>query len=189
MSVGRPHALVVGGTGMLRGVCMALAERGWTVSVVARGHAGLGMLASAAAGTSGAINPLPVDYHDLNMLAARLRSARAAHGAFSLAVCWIHQSGAAALELIAEMAAGGRRGCTLIEVLGSDARCPGAVPKARLTLEGIVHRRVVLGFVCESGRSRWLTHAEIAQGVLGAIECDAQETIVGTIEPWEARPG
>jgi hypothetical protein len=36
--------------------------------------------------------------------------------------------------------------------------------------------QVILGFVLENGRSRWLTDVEISQGVVTAIE------------PWSSRP-
>jgi hypothetical protein len=47
---------------------------------------------------------------------------------------------------------------------------------------------VILGFVLEGGHSRWLRNAEISQGVLQAIDTDAKRFVVGTIEPWSARP-
>ncbi|NUN53550.1 MAG: hypothetical protein HUU06_12290 [Planctomycetaceae bacterium] len=47
---------------------------------------------------------------------------------------------------------------------------------------------MILGFVREGDRSRWLTDAEIAAGVLGAIAADRPRTVVGVVEPWSARP-
>ena len=48
-----PHALVIGGTGMLRDLSLALAGQGRTVSVVARHQEGLAGLERAAAGAPG----------------------------------------------------------------------------------------------------------------------------------------
>jgi hypothetical protein len=54
------HALVVGGTGMLAGVCRTLAERGYDVSVVARGRGGLldPLLAAGGSARGGSCSPL-----------------------------------------------------------------------------------------------------------------------------------
>jgi hypothetical protein len=49
-------------------------------------------------------------------------------------------------------------------------------------------RLAVLGFVVENGQSRWLTDAEISDGVGRALESDDPVTIVGTVTPWSARP-
>jgi hypothetical protein len=46
----------------------------------------------------------------------------------------------------------------------------------------------VLGFVVESGTSRWLTNAEISAGVGHALESEEPVTIIGTVTPWAARP-
>ncbi|NLG69565.1 MAG: hypothetical protein GX496_08420 [Firmicutes bacterium] len=50
------------------------------------------------------------------------------------------------------------------------------------------YREVILGFVVEPSGSRWLTHDGISPGVLEAIDRDAPRWIVGTVEPWSARP-
>src|SRR5690606_3732421 len=52
----------------------------------------------------------------------------------------------------------------------------------------ILYREVIRGFVIDAGRSRWLTHREISQGVLEAIRADRPRSIVGTVTPWPARP-
>lgn len=184
------HALVVGGTGMLRGVCLDLAQRGWIVSVVARRHVGLASLAAEARAAGGMINPLPADYHDEAMLAARLRSARAGHGPVSLAVCWVHSSASGAVQLIAEMVAHSR-GCRLFHIVGSEghhAPAAGDASTQAAMVEGVSYRRVTLGFVREANQSRWLTHDEISRGVLRAIDRDGDEAVVGTVQPWAARP-
>ena len=52
----------------------------------------------------------------------------------------------------------------------------------------IDYQAVVLGFVVEDGKSRWLTNAEISDGILAAIASGAPFTIVGTVELWSAKP-
>ncbi|MGG0444303.1 short-chain dehydrogenase, partial [Bacillus mycoides] len=46
----------------------------------------------------------------------------------------------------------------------------------------------VLGFILEDTYARWLTHEEIADGVIKGIESKCTEWIVGRVEPWESRP-
>ncbi|MED4701280.1 hypothetical protein P9436_19755 [Lysinibacillus capsici] len=40
----------------------------------------------------------------------------------------------------------------------------------------------------EEGHARWLTHEEISQGVIVAIQQDPPIHIVGTLQPWAKRP-
>jgi hypothetical protein len=47
---------------------------------------------------------------------------------------------------------------------------------------------VVLGFVVENGKSRWLGGDEISSGVLAAIQSGEPLKVVGTLEPWGAKP-
>lgn len=186
-----PHALVVGGTGMLRGVSLHLAETGYTVSVVARSRARLDSLAAAST-APGAINPLPLDYRQSERLVEALRSAMEQHGPVELAVCWIHSAPPDALRLTVETIATRSPSCRLFHVRGSAVANPAAGgPRAPEWMEehpGIRYRQVVLGFVIEGNRSRWLTHEEISGGVISAIADDAPYSIVGTVEPWSMRP-
>lgn len=92
----QPHALVVGGTGMLWGASLALAERGYTVSVVARRQQRLEALARAAVGLASSIHPISVDYRDTQALIAALEAAQACFGAIELALIWIHRTAPAA---------------------------------------------------------------------------------------------
>ena len=50
------------------------------------------------------------------------------------------------------------------------------------------YQKVFLGFVMEESGSRWLTHGEIANGVIKQIETDEEMGIIGQIDPYEARP-
>ena len=180
------HVLVVGGTGMLAGVVHGLAEPGVLVSVVARGRRGLARVAAdAPAGST--VSGVRVDYRESDHVVASLRDVQAADGPFDLAICWIHGSAPAAPTLVmAQMPPGS----TFLHVLGSGAADPARGDERRelAPAAGVVYRQVVLGFVVEGDRSRWLTHAEIAAGVLEAIDDDAPRVVVGTVEPWDARP-
>ncbi len=52
----------------------------------------------------------------------------------------------------------------------------------------IDYQAVLLGFVVEQGRSRWLANDEISSGVFAALESGSAFSIVGTVEPWSAHP-
>lgn len=188
----RLHALVVGGTGMLRGLSLALAEEGRMVSVVARTPSRLQSLTDAAKDFSGGINPLSLDYRDGARLQKALRRAVERFGPFGLAVCWIHSTAPEALRQVVEVIADTSESCRLFHVRGSAAANPltgSRRPPEWLALySNIQYRQVILGFVIEDGGSRWLTHAEISGGVLDAVRKDRPFSIVGTVEPWSLRP-
>ncbi len=200
----RGHALVVGGTGMLAAATLALARDYRVVSVIARNRDRLQDLAArlhrppggeqAAGGGpwSGIINPIALDYRDTAALRAALQDAVRQHGPIELAVCWIHRTAPAAPAVVAAFTGTPERPGRFFHVQGSVAADPArAEPGQRAALEQagpILYREVILGFVIEEGRSRWLTHREISEGVLEAIRADRPRFIVGTVRPWSARP-
>jgi hypothetical protein len=187
------HALVVGGTGMLRGVSLDLAARGMEVSVIARNEERLRRLAAEGEVLAGAIHPIPLDYRDTDLLTRALAGAREARGPISLAVLWIHAVAPDAPAAIAGAIASPDHPPRVFHLRGSVARDPSATgnPIALRLREhpGIRYREIVLGFTGRPGRTRWLTDAEISAGVIGAIEEDAPRTVVGRTEPWSDRPG
>lgn len=189
-----PHALVVGGTGMLYDVSLNLAVRGYVTTVVARGRERLEELRTRAMNLGGRVEPLPLDYQDADGLLRSVEEAEQDRGPLSLAVLWIHASGGPARSrLLAELASP-RRSCRVVEVKGSAEPPPGRSPPASPPrADGAVRaQEVILGFVLEGPdrprRSRWLTDEEISRGVLGAIDSGAPRSVVGTLEPWSAHP-
>lgn len=191
-AAGRGHALVVGGTGMLRGVSLGLAERGYGVSVVARRRFRLEDLAKAAAALPGRIHPLPLDYRDTEALVAALRDACSSLGPIELAVVWIHGDAPHAPLAVARWVGGPARPGRYFRILGSAAADPSHPDPARMAmfeaLGNIRYREVILGFVVEGHTSRWLTHEEISAGVLAAVDSDQPRFIVGTVRPWHLHP-
>ena len=173
-----PHILVVGGTGMLSGLVEALAGDGGRLSLLSR-------QASKAAGQGG----FDCDYHDTEAFAAALRAAVERSGPINLAIAWFHTLKIAAPRLLAEQVSG-----RLFQVLGSATADPGH-PDRLARAAGVAAdlpacrlRQVVLGFKLIEGDARWLTNAEISQGVLDAVSADRALTILGQVEPWSARP-
>lgn len=188
------HALVVGGSGMLGGVCLWLAAEGWQVTVLARGLDRIRALAARASaeGSRGAIGAALADYTDDSGLAAAVEGAVRRHGAPGLVVAWIHSTAPRALGIVArvvrEAAGDGGSGVRLFEVVGSAGADPGRLPidAAEAGAAGLVHRRVVLGWARTDTGGRWLTDAEIAAGVIAAIGAGAAVYQVGE---RGARPG
>lgn len=170
----RPQRLlVVGGTGMLLGTVEGLLADGHELWVLAR---------RAPALEHPRLHPLLVDYGDAAALDATLTRATGTAGPFDGAIVWAHSSAPHAPEVVARHISG-----PFLHVLGSATADPSR-PHPTPGWAGEGYRTVVLGFVREAGRSRWLTNPEIAAGVLEAWRSGAARTVVGTVEPWSARP-
>jgi NAD(P)-dependent dehydrogenase (short-subunit alcohol dehydrogenase family) len=179
------HDLVIGGSGMLAGLVEALARQGRTVSVVARGPARLQRLAARHPN----IHPLQLDYNDDAVFDAGLARAIGLHGPVRRCVGWMHGDSRDRALRIAQQV-----GDVYCEVLGSASADPARPERLAgwqslfASLQRPTLRLAVLGFVVESGSSRWLSNDEISTGVGRALESADPVTIVGTVTPWSARP-
>ena len=172
---GRGHALVVGGSGMLAGLCRRLAADGWQVTVVGRDEAKLARATSA----DPRLHALAVDYEDVEAFALALSEAAAARGPVTLAVCWIRSwAPQALLAATAAVAAGGR----LFHVVGSQASDASSAASDELAARPrLDYRRVQLGSVQDGVVRRWLTNDEISDGVYLAIGSDRPDYVVGRV--------
>lgn len=181
------HVLVIGGTGMLRGVSEGLNHQGYHLSVIARRKERLveleGLLEHPKLFT-----PLALDYSDNDGLRAELKRVQREHGPIQKVVSWISSPAPQALRTIIEEVDQANDGSwDLYHVLGSRSELD-KVKAAVAAPETCNYRQVKLGFVIEGGHSRWLTHQEISAGVLRGVMNREPVTIVGTLEPWEMRP-
>lgn len=185
------HALVIGGTGMLRGVCLHLAASGYAVSVLARGSDRLKALKRLAGPHGQSIVPIEQDYRDIPAFRRSLHETISKNGPIWLGVAWIRSDAVGTHEATADALGASSWRTSYFEVRGSNWANPaGSVPswEARFLEHGCLRYRVVtLGFMMLDGCTRWLTHDEIAAGVIRAIDGDASGT-VGTVRPWSARP-
>lgn len=171
---------MVGGTGMLAGVVETLAARGWRVSVLARGQSRLDALARHPG-----VSACPADYRDRADFEAAVRGVMPV----DLVVAWIHSAAPEAPFRLAQLVADAQRPVAYHHVLGSAGggfESPRAEEYA--VLPGLRYHQTVLGFVREGEVSRWLTHAEIAAGVLRGIDAQTPRSIVGRLEPRSQRP-
>jgi NAD(P)-dependent dehydrogenase (short-subunit alcohol dehydrogenase family) len=178
---------------MLRGVGLHHAALGDIVSVIARRTSGLNRLADEAAQFVGFIHPIPVDYRDASTLDRKLVEATSAFGPIRVAICWIHLDAPEAPFIVANRVSSPGSPCRYFDVLGSAYADPAtseafARASAFEQIPGLLYRQIILGFMVESGHSRWLTDGEICEGVIHAVERDQWKTVVGTVAPWSARP-
>lgn len=188
----RSHTLLVGATGMLRGAAVELGRHSAHVTSIARTESSLAHLDRDLRGTGCAHHPVPLDYRAVDRFTDALVTATTECGPIDLAVGWFHASGRGASLALAEVLSRQGTDARYFRVLGSAAADPTASrdedSPTIAELPDLHTRSIVLGFVVTGNRSRWLTDAEISDGVLRAIETDAAETVVGTVQPWSRRP-
>jgi len=170
------HALVVGGTRILRPAAAELVGRTWQVTVLARGatHDPPGRFAA------------PVDARDAEALAAALDAAIAARGPFALALVYAPFAPAAAMVAIAARVPG-----RLVHVLTSRWGAPDSDRRVRdvWAPDGAgATQRLTLGWTRAGDATRWHTPDEVSRGVLDLVEDGAAEATLGALRPWSARP-
>ena len=173
------HALVIGGTGMLAGVCLQLARGDYSVSVIGRTLSKFKRLQIESPPNS--IFPLMTDY-DTDDVYDEIHKVLRERGPFDLIISWTPNY--RLLERICEMNHG-EAPFRLFHVMGSRRYFEDEPIK----IPGLCnYRKVYLGFVMQDSGSRWLTHCEIANGVIKQIKADEKMGIIGQIHPYEARP-
>ncbi|MFG6116212.1 short-chain dehydrogenase [Halobacillus sp. MO56] len=180
------HALVIGGTGMLAETTIWLAGNGYHASVLARNRRKTDKLLEQSRHREH-LTPILVDYHNLETLKQRLRENFEQYGTPSIVVAWIHSDAEKTRDIIIQEVSKTFLPFDLYIILGSSTnrevfRQNIAVP------EHCTLHIIQLGFVIENNDSRWLTHNEIAGGVIEAIKHEKVEHIVGVLEPWNRRP-
>ncbi|RLL48268.1 short-chain dehydrogenase [Oceanobacillus piezotolerans] len=181
------HALVVGGTGMLKTTSLWLTQNGYHVSIIARSQERMERLIMEANDPS-LITPLYVDYTDTFTLEEKLRVCIEINGPISLVVAWIHSIGKKALFTIIEEVTKCDLHWDLYHILGSSANFSEMKERANVPSQCTYHQ-IQLGFVINNGnQSRWLTDSEISNGVIQAMEDKKLIHTVGRLEPWEKRP-
>lgn len=182
------HALVIGGSGMLAQACYWLAQQGYQVSVIGRNQEKMEKMRERYDHPE-QLRPLYVDYHHHDKLRAELRAAQDEHGPFALVVAWIREDVKAVMKVVTdEISIRQTKPWKLYHVVGSRTDLDKMAAMLEIP-EGCQYRQVKLGFVIEGDAARWLTHEEISGGVIASIQEDTPRRLIGTVEPWEMRPG
>jgi NAD(P)-dependent dehydrogenase (short-subunit alcohol dehydrogenase family) len=158
------RALVIGGTGMLAGCAATLVADGWHVVLPSRRYAPIPDLTQSLGDPARKALWVEADWSQPRELAARAE--RALGGKADLLVAWVHSTARpSVLRAVAPLLA---PDAPVVEVHGSSSANPvGGCPDP--IIEDHPTQQVVLGFVMQHGRTRWLTHAETSEGVLDAV--------------------
>ncbi|KMJ57266.1 hypothetical protein AB685_17870 [Bacillus sp. LL01] len=179
------HALVIGGTGMLAEVCLWLTVQDYHVSVIGRNPHKMSALTDKA--ENGKITALLVDYKEVDKLDSLLHQTIQHNGPVDLVVAWVHTGGEPALDKITKTIAETSGVLELYHVLGSRAHLSEVKSAMHIPITCSYHQ-IQLGFKLEGNQGRWLRNKEIADGVIEAIQNQAQTSLVGVLEPKEMRP-
>jgi len=175
-------ALLIGTTGMLAEAAGEMAADAGK-SVLAARHASAFRFGNLRLDAS--LRKIDADYARPSRFLGLIRP----EALFDMALTWIRPQAEELRNALARMMA---KDALLVEVMGSGASRPGGFAdkraKAMRLFPHIRYAQVILGFVIEDGKSRWLTHEEISAAAIKAIRSGAPRTIAGRLEPWEKRP-
>jgi hypothetical protein len=175
------HLLAIGCTGMLRRAAATLGARGPAMTSVARTRASLGAFGAALKGAT-VHHAMALDWR-LPSVFVRTLGERVASAPPDRVLAWIHDDDLAVR--VARLFI--RTGCVFHHVVSTaSGGLPGIADRhwrASSRLEGVDYRQVVLGGARDGSRWRWLTHAEISDGVLDAVDSGAARVAVGEAPP------
>lgn len=177
------HALIIGGSGMLKETSIWLASKYDYVTVIGRSKEKMNSLINQWKN----INPLYLDYHDTNHLKFAIDEQIRKLGQIDLIVAWVHSTAPDALLTIIHSMSKQQNNWDIVHILGSSSNLE-TIKKNISVPENCTYSQVQLGFVRENNQTRWLTNTEISSGVINAIAQKEENYIVGTIEPWKHRP-
>ncbi len=184
------HALVIGGTGMLKDTTVAIAGRSRRLTSVARTSTSLARIEQGIAGLSCIHHPLVLDWNDRGHFLSALAAHSQSVGSPTLIAAWLHDDTLG--PAIARTLATGNRRCRFFQVRGSAAEDPtrigDASPLGAEMPDSVDDHQIVLGFRIEGDTSRWLTHSEISKGVVAALDEPGKIHRVGSLLPWDRRP-
>lgn len=172
------HALIIGGSGMLKEAAIWLATQYDDVTVIGRSKKKMDFLIDQCKN----INPIYIDYHDTNQLKSRIEEQIRKLGDIDLIVAWVHSTAPDALSTIMNVVSKQKSNWNLLHILGSRSNLE-TIKKNISVPENCTYSQVQLGFVRENDQTRWLTNTEISSGVIKAISQKEAKYIVGMTEP------
>ncbi|HEX3592681.1 MAG TPA: hypothetical protein VHV74_23905 [Pseudonocardiaceae bacterium] len=171
---------MIGGTGMLAACTSRLVSDGWQVVLPSRRYAPIPAVASDSAGRALWV---PADWSDPSGLAQR--AGKALGGPAELLVTWVHREHRGALLSAVEHLLAAE--APVVEVHGSAAFDPvSGYPDP--VLADHPTQQLVLGFVPVGRTSRRLSHEEITEGVLDAVDRALAGKAPGVHQVGEPRP-
>lgn len=181
-NVASPQALIIGGSGMLAACASRLVADGWHVVLPSRRYMPLREVPAGSA--NGRALWVAADWSDPLGLAERAGKALA--GPAELLVTWVHREHRAGL--LGAVAPLLSPDAPVVEVHGSAAfdQVTGRYPEPVLTDHPT--QQVVLGFVPVGRTSRRLSHEEISEGVLDAVDRALAGKSPGVYQVGDPRP-
>ncbi|MCK6205821.1 hypothetical protein KZX50_10265 [Bacillus infantis] len=180
----KKHALVIGGTGMLKRVIESLCKEGFHVSAMGRSHDHFFKMMEEIS-VPGDVSFIQADYYSPVQFQEGLIQAVLDRGTFDLAAVWMRSDASDSFQWLLQYIAKDDKFTELYEIKGSHA---SREPFKGLETSSLKWMRIILGFRFEGEKARWLTHEEISEGVLKAISLKASLFTAGVTEPWEKRP-
>ncbi|MBB5020418.1 hypothetical protein HNQ59_003737 [Chitinivorax tropicus] len=185
------HGLVMGGTGMLSAAAVALARQSTQLTLVARTDLSLQRLAAQVARPELVSYQLRLDWSNRALFIDGIHQHLAQVGMPDVMLCWLHED-----DCLLDLALGIPplpAPMRVIHVRSSAISAPGQrvdpVKAYCVARPDLAYQQVVLGFKLSGDTSRWLTHQEICQGVLTALDHPDKACLtVGVTTPWERRP-
>ena len=172
------HVIVIGGSGILRGLCIHWAEEGKVVSVVGRDKAKIVEMVAQTQKAPGLINPVAVDYLQVPTLQKKLIEAVAHLGRPTMTVTWIRPEGFLARQSVAGFLNDQASGSRLF-----DLACAQSDPVKTAGLLSahnfkIMYRRVILSAAAGGDGSDQKVRDRIREGMLKAIRLDQTDFII-----------
>lgn len=185
MSKKTSHALVIGGTGMLKDVSLWLNKKGYHVTVVGRQKRKFHQMLEQAENKE-AFSGINMDYHETEKFIDHLTKIQNEKGNFEVIVSWIHSTADELIPALLLMMEKKKGSYEFYHIKGSQAYVLDPVEVN--SPNNCSYHEIILGFKESGSHTRWLTNREISDGVIDAIHHHRQKTVVGQIEPWELRP-
>jgi hypothetical protein len=181
----KKHALVIGGTGMLKRVAESLSKEGCHVSVMGRSPEHFTGMMKEISAPPGMISFIQADYYRPAQFEEGIKQAVRDRGMFDLAATWMRSDASDSFQWLLQYIAKDDKLTELYEIKGSHASREHFEGRDSANLKWM---RIILGFRLDGKRARWLTHEEISDGVLEAIRQKTSLYTAGVTEPWEKRP-
>jgi hypothetical protein len=162
---------------MLAGVSLWIAGQGYTTSVLGRDKLKLQRLVEA----NQQIVPLSVDYRDYSELTQEVNKL-CDSGPARLVVAWIHSTAQDALQAVINVISSRQaEEWKVFHVLSSTSSRPAVA--AGLNIPDLCeYHQIQLGYEVEGGSRRWLTDAEISDGVISAIRSNSRYAVIGRLD-------
>ena len=180
------NALIVGGTGMLSGLAKRFLDDYYQVFVIGRDPAKFVAMEQQAGDRVEYLTCMALDYHELARLGDWVAHLQLMHGPLDKVVAWVHGDAKPVLDVVAREVEQYRQSSwDLYHVLPIAASIED--PSISIDMAFGRYRKIVLGYVEEDKKTRWLTHREIVDGVYDALN-QSDDSIVGCVHPYSHRP-